>query len=121
MKKFVLLLFIFSFLLPVLLGAADLDLDGLITNTIRTLYDPIVTIIFSLAFIAFFWGMLMMIASAGDTVKREEGRKRMLWGIVVLFVMFSIWGIIGILKNSFDLNETPIDTYPDFYPVNSDS
>ena len=54
-----------------------------------------VKVIFGLAFLFFFWGMTQFILHAGEEKTREEGKKRMLWGIVILFIMLSIFGILG--------------------------
>ncbi len=65
--------------------------------------------LFALALLFFFWGLALFILSAGNEEKRERGKKIMLWGIVALFVMTGIWGIIEILQNVFgtDPNITP--------------
>jgi NADH:ubiquinone oxidoreductase subunit 6 (subunit J) len=38
--------------------------------------------------------------------QRKEGGMRILWGIVGLFVILSIWGLVSILTNSFATNNT---------------
>ncbi|MDP1625196.1 MAG: hypothetical protein Q8L64_05530 [bacterium] len=37
---------------------------------------------------------------------REEGRNIILYGIIGLFVMVSIWGLVNILDNTFRLSDT---------------
>lgn len=51
----------------------------------------------------FFWGLAKFILaqSAGDQQGISGGRQLMIWGIVALFVMVSIWGIVQILANTF--------------------
>jgi len=36
--------------------------------------------------------------------EHEEGKKHMLWGIVGMFIMASVYGIIALLDNTFDLD-----------------
>ncbi len=60
-----------------------------------------VPIIIALAVLGFFWGVSQYIFSAGDTSKIEDGRKLMIYGIIALFVMVSIWGILRLLSNTF--------------------
>ena len=36
--------------------------------------------------------------------QRKEGGMRILWGVVGLFVILSIWGLVSILTNSFSTN-----------------
>lgn len=70
----------------------------------------LVPLIFTLAFVAFIWGVFRyFIAGGADKEKREEGRKFVLWSVIGFVVMFSIWGIVSLLINSlgFDNNSRP--------------
>ena len=61
----------------------------------------LVPIIFALTMIVFFWGIAQFILSAGNEQKRSEGKQIMLWGIIALFVMMSVWGILKTLCGTF--------------------
>jgi len=61
----------------------------------------IVVILISLAILGFFWGVSKYMLSGGDGAKVEEGRKVMIYGIIALFVMVSLWGILQILSYTF--------------------
>lgn len=47
------------------------------------------------ALLAFFWGIAQYIRSAGDEKKLAEGKNIMIWGVLGLFVMVSLWGILA--------------------------
>lgn len=66
-----------------------------------TLINTAISIVVALAALGFFWGLSKYIFSAQDSGKVEEGRKIMIWGIVALFVIASIWGILRILSATF--------------------
>lgn len=51
-----------------------------------------------LALLYFFWGIALFIFQSGDEKKVEEGKSKMKWGIVSLFVMVSVWGLVSILQ-----------------------
>jgi len=53
------------------------------------------------ALLVFFWGVANFIRSAGNPEAIEEGKKKMLYGILGLFVIVGVWGLIGILRNTF--------------------
>jgi hypothetical protein len=95
------------FFVPVVVFAAPKDFPELIGLFI-SLINSAVSVVFALAVLGFFWGVSKFIFSAGDTSKIEEGRKIMMWGIIALFVMVSIWGILAILENTF-LDAGPTD------------
>lgn len=47
------------------------------------------------ALLVFFWGLAKFIlAVGGDEEAVKQGRTLMIWGILALFVMTSIWGIV---------------------------
>lgn len=65
--------------------------------------SAVIPLLITLAVIVFIVGVLKYIAGADDSAKREDGRKFMIYGIVALFVMISIWGLVGILQGTFGL------------------
>ena len=70
------------------------------------LANPFVGIIIGLAVLYFLWGVAQFVLSAGDEKKVEEGRKAILWGIIALFVMVAMWGLAGLVLNTFGLGDT---------------
>jgi len=66
---------------------------------IQGILAAIVPLIFSLAVIYFIWTTAQYILKEGDA--KNEARSHMIWGIVILFVMVSIWGLVAILTNTF--------------------
>ncbi len=90
---------------PVL--AAPQNLKELINGfLINGLLKPIVPVIVSLAVVAFLYGVFKYIFASGGEEK-EKGRDFMIWGIVGLFVMVSIWGFVSILSDTLNLDNTP--------------
>jgi hypothetical protein len=58
------------------------------------------------ALLGFFWGLAMFVFKAGDPKAHDEGKNIMIWGIIALFVMVSIWGIVGFLQDELGLPNT---------------
>lgn len=71
----------------------------------RTVVNLAVNVVLVLAFLFFLWGLTKFIFAAGDESKIEEGKRIMVWGIVALFVMFSVWGIITFLQITFGVGD----------------
>jgi len=63
-------------------------------------------LLISLSVIVFVVGVIKYIGGADDATKRTEGRNFMLYGIVALFVMISVWGLVGVLQGTFGLGNT---------------
>jgi len=92
-----------TFLLaPFVAYAAAFTVQGLIliVGNIIALATPVVV---ALALIYFFWGLSKFILHADDETERAKGKQIMMWGIVALFVMLTIWGIIRVLQLTFIL------------------
>jgi uncharacterized membrane protein len=71
-------------------------LDGLIS--------PLVPLLIGLAVVVFIYGVLTTMLSEGGE-KKEEGKQYMFWGIIGIFVMVSLWGLVNIVKGTFRLDD----------------
>jgi len=67
------------------------------------LANAIVPLLFTVAMTIFIWGVVQFIANADNEEKRKKGRTFMIWGIVALFVMVSVWGLVKILTTTFNI------------------
>ncbi len=85
-----------------------------ILNTIKAFMDFGVPIILLLALLYFFYGLAEYILSAKDVESRIEGRERMIQGVVALFVMASVWGLVRVVNNTFGVQQ---EVAPDILKV----
>jgi len=72
-----------------------------VNDIVGTVGAAAVRLIFSLAFAYFLWGVLQYVLSSGDETKKKDGKQVMIWGLVGLAVMFSVYAIVRILGNTF--------------------
>lgn len=79
-----------------------------ILDFIIELINIAVPIIIALAVLVFLWGVLRYVV-ASDEEAKGKGKNMMLWGIVGIFVMVSVWGLVNILQNTFNLEENAPD------------
>lgn len=100
MKKYFTLALGLSLLTPSLVLAKASDLGGLMTIIIG-LIKQATYVVATLALLFFFWGLAKFIMNVSDETKRAEGKSIMVWGIIALFVMIAVWGLVGILENTF--------------------
>jgi len=109
MKKYIYILFVtfFSAIALPVLAATPKDFKDLVNNTLITgILKPLVPFLIGLAVVMFIYGVLILIFSEGGE-KSKEGKQYMLWGIVGIFVMVSVWGLVNILISTFQLSTTP--------------
>lgn len=65
-----------------------------------------------LTLLVFMYGMMKyMFKGSGSDTARAEGRKLMLWGLIGLFVMVSVWGLVGILANTIGHKSTALPQF----------
>lgn len=67
-------------------------IDSITTNIVASLgYLALAS-----AVVVFFFGIVQFIwaARSGEAKAMEEGKSFMVWGLIALFVMFSVWGIV---------------------------
>ena len=90
-------------LAPMISLAAVNGLEGL-AATISNLFGLAMPLILSLAVIYFVWSLVNYILKAGE--EKATARDQMIWGIVILFVMVSVWGLVNILSDTVNLDKT---------------
>ena len=86
---------------PISCGGGIKDLTSLINFFTCTLLDSVVPLLMALAIVGFIYGIIKYFLNPDSEEKRKDGKNFMLWGLVALFAMVSIWGLVGILSNTF--------------------
>lgn len=90
---------------PGIAGAQSIGgLMGLL-DMANQLINRLIPFVITLALLVFLWGILTYIFST-DSGKRDEAKGYMIWGIIGLFVMVSVWGLVNILVRSLALDNT---------------
>lgn len=85
--------------LPLIASAAPLTFRELACQ-LADLIDTATFTLIIFALVAYFWGMAVNIPHFGDEKGAEKRKSFFFWGIIVLFVMVSIWGIVQLLQNT---------------------
>ncbi len=114
MKKRIISFFIVSGLFPLFAFADDYatactsiepkkSIGDLFNWASCTIIKSIVPLLFTLATAGFIWGIIQYVLNADNEEKRKKGKNYMIWGLVTLFVMISMWGLVGVLTNTFGI------------------
>jgi len=88
-----------------ILGGTKKIFEGLLS----LLRNTLIPLVFTLALLCFFWGVVKYIWAEGSG--KDEGKKIMIWGIIALFVMSSVWGIVAFIQSNL-LGTTSPSTVP---------
>lgn len=93
-----------SFALPVFASAAINSLNDIfafISSTLNTLLPLII----AAAVVYFIYGIAMYVISGSEDAK-DAAKNKIIYGVIGLFVMISVWGLVNILVNTFGLNNS---------------
>lgn len=63
--------------------------------------NSLLVLLIALALLVFFKGLVSFIAKSGDAKSHQDGKNLMIWGLVGLFVMVSVFGILQFAYNDF--------------------
>ena len=77
--------------------------SSLIDKFVDYIIDPAILVIFAAGFFLFTWGLVQFIYKL-DEGAQSSGKQHMLWGIVGMLIMVSVYGIISIIDDTFDLD-----------------
>jgi len=92
--------------LPVLAQSAPtLGNIQVLAQSIGSIVNTLLPIVVAIALLGFFWGLAKFIFAAGDESKKEEGKRVMVWGVIALFVMVSVWGLVFFIGNAVGIGQ----------------
>ncbi|KND48851.1 MAG: hypothetical protein AB200_00240 [Parcubacteria bacterium C7867-005] len=66
--------------------------------------NPIITLLFAVAFIVFLFGVFQFVKDAKDGDTKGEGKKKIMYGLFGMFIMFSAYGLIRIVLDTFGID-----------------
>ncbi len=83
-------------------GGPNLQFLNQLIGQLGGILNAIIPLIIALTVIVFFYGLFKYVWGGGGDQARK-GSAIMLAGIVSLFIMLSLWGIITLLQNTFNV------------------
>lgn len=86
--------------LPHLASAQDLTYLNTVANQGRGLLGNLLIFLVSLAVVWFIWNVIRYTMSSEED-KKSEAKSQMIWGIIAIVVIVSVWGIVGQLRKIF--------------------
>lgn len=89
---------------------ALLDFFSFILHIINAVIVPL---IFAVAFLTFIWGIFQYFIAA-DEEKRKKGREFVIYGIIGLFLMTAVWGVVSVFLGTFGFDRGSRPNLPYF-------
>ncbi len=63
--------------------------------------NSLVWLLSGIAILIFFWGLVRYISNSSGPKGQQEGRQLIVWGLISLFIIFSLGGILKLMCISF--------------------
>lgn len=56
-----------------------------------------IPVVAGLILLVFFWGIFKYVYSQSDSANKGEGKSIIIWGLIAIFVVASMWGLINLV------------------------
>jgi TRAP-type C4-dicarboxylate transport system permease small subunit len=73
-------------------------------KVIEHIINPIIILLFAVAIVVFLYGVFEYAKNADNQESRATGSRHILFGLIGLFIMVSVFGIINIIVNTIGAN-----------------
>lgn len=90
-------------------AAPSKNLNEFIKNVDTFIINPLILLLFALAFAYFLYGMFQFILNGNNDEKKTTGKSHMLWGVIGLTIMMGVWFILGVILNTLGIKDTEIN------------
>ncbi len=85
-------------------GVQDLITEG------SGLIDTAIKLLMAVGLLVFLWGLVGFIFRVGNQGEKavEEGKNQMIWGLVALFVMVCVWGLVKFIQANLGITNVTL-------------
>jgi hypothetical protein len=97
---------------PLVASAQQLTNLTTLLSSIKNLVSLALPIVVGLALLGFFWGLMKFIFAAGNEDNKEDGKRIMIYGVIALFVMVAVWGLVGFIASALGVQTGGTQSLP---------
>ncbi len=77
-----------------------MDATILLNKISEFVINPIIYLMFAVAFVVFIWGLVQFATHLDNEEARSTGTKHMIWGIIGMVIMVSVRSIVNLIDNT---------------------
>ncbi len=106
---------------PATIGSAS-RADIVVCRIIHLVIDPVIFFLIAVALLMFMWGVMQFLInqSGGEEKSIAQGKQSMIWGLVGLLIMVSVYGIMHLVANSIGAKNTQNQSLDSQIPKSQD-
>jgi len=105
---------------PVITFAQGQNLNSVIISIAQLIQGKVIPIVIGIALLMFLWGV-MKYGLASSEEDRKSSIHIIINGIIVLFVMVAVWGLVYVIASLFNINLNGGRTFLQNKTVDTDS
>lgn len=76
------------------------SLKAFVSSLLGIINGLIVPLLVTVGVVFFVWNLTLFVIRSDNESERAKAKSYMLWSIIAFFLIFSIWGIIAVLRNT---------------------
>ena len=84
---------------------AEASITTLMGSINRVIINPIIALLFALALVYFLYGVAKYLLNPDSEEVRKSSKSQMLWGVIGMFIMISVFGIMTIIINTLGADD----------------
>ncbi len=77
----------------------------LISKIDKLILNPLIIAMFAVAIAYFLFGVVTFLSNSENEEKRSAGKQHMLWGIIGIFIMVAVFGIMHLILNTLGVTQ----------------
>ncbi len=74
--------------------------DSFVKKLAEVILNPFIVLLFAIALLYFLIGVFKFLSNTENADEREVGKSHMIWGIIGMFIMMSVFAIMQIIGNT---------------------
>lgn len=78
-----------------------MDITTFLQKVDRLILNPIILLLFAVSTVYFIYGVIKYLSLDPSDGKRSEARDSIIWGLVGMLIMFSVYGLISFVLSTF--------------------
>lgn len=97
-----------------IIPVAEASIVTLMKSVNKVIINPLIIFLFALAMVYFLYGVARYLLSPDNEEVRKSSKTHMLWGVIGMFIMVSVFGIMSLLLNTVGERNIQINNTGDY-------
>ena len=92
-----------------IIPTAEASVVTLMKSVNRVIINPLIIFLFALATVYFIYGLVRYLLNPDSEEINTSSKKHMLWGIIGMFIMVAVFGIMNVILTTLNVPKSDIE------------